>query len=133
MNLRDVRMVQRCEHLCLALEAGEPLGIRRYRCRQHFEGDLAPEVRIRRAINLAHPTFANLGLDLVRAQARARSKGHECCGGLYERSGTVERPRVSLPATYVSPITIESGPTSGSTCVSENPAAFIHPAQSAPV
>ena len=31
------------------------------------------------------------------------------------------------------PTTIESGPTSGSTRVDENPASFIHPTQSAPV
>jgi hypothetical protein len=36
-------------------------------------------------------------------------------------------------ARYLMPITIESGPTSGSTRVAENPAAVIQPAQSAPV
>ena len=34
---------------------------------------------------------------------------------------------------YLMPITIESGPTSGSTRVEENPASFIHAEQSAPV
>ena len=34
---------------------------------------------------------------------------------------------------YLIPTTIESGPTSGSTRVAENPASFIQPAQSAPV
>ena len=34
---------------------------------------------------------------------------------------------------YLIPITIESGPASGSTRVAENPASFIQPAQSAPV
>jgi len=34
---------------------------------------------------------------------------------------------------YLIPITIESGPASGSTRVAEKPASFIQPAQSAPV
>lgn len=38
-----------------------------------------------------------------------------------------------VAASYLMPTTIESGPTSGSTRVSENPAALIQPAQSAPV
>jgi hypothetical protein len=41
--------------------------------------------------------------------------------------------RCVTAATYLIPITIESGPTSGSTRVSENPAAVIQPSQSAPV
>lgn len=35
--------------------------------------------------------------------------------------------------SYLTPTTIESGPTSGSTRVVANPASFIQPAQSAPV
>jgi hypothetical protein len=38
-----------------------------------------------------------------------------------------------LTAAYLIPITIESGPTSGSTRVEENPTSLIHPSQSAPV
>ncbi len=34
---------------------------------------------------------------------------------------------------YLNPITIESGPTSGSVRAAENPASSIHSAQSAPV
>lgn len=44
-------------------------------------------------------------------------------------------PLVALTAerSYLMPITIESGPTSGSTRVDEKPASRIQPAQSAPV
>ena len=38
-----------------------------------------------------------------------------------------------LIRAYLTPTTIESGPTSGSTRVAENPASFIQAAQSAPV
>jgi hypothetical protein len=37
------------------------------------------------------------------------------------------------PRNYLIPTTIESGPTSGSTRVDENPASRIQPEQSAPV
>ena len=40
---------------------------------------------------------------------------------------------VEAVTRYLMAITIESGPTSGSTRVDEKPAAFIQPAQSAPV
>ena len=55
-----------------------------------------------------------------------------------ETSTCIETSRVkvlpaSLHVSYLIPITIESGPASGSTRVSEKPAAVIHPAQSAPV
>lgn len=40
---------------------------------------------------------------------------------------------IAVRPDYFTPTTIESGPTSGSTRVFENPASFIQPSQSAPV
>ena len=45
----------------------------------------------------------------------------------------LSRREIASVTGYLMAITIESGPTSGSTRVDEKPAAFIQPAQSAPV
>ena len=55
---RDVRMIERGEELSFALEAGKPFGIGREGVRQDLQRDLAPELRIARAIHLAHPAGA---------------------------------------------------------------------------
>ena len=57
---------------------------------------------------------------------------HSDDAGSVIAGGPLAIPR-PLAARYLIPITIESGPTSGSTRVAENPAAVIQPAQSAPV
>ena len=53
--LRDVGMVQRGEHLRLALEAGEAFGIVGERLGQDFDRDVAIELRVARPIHLSHP------------------------------------------------------------------------------
>ena len=52
---RDVGMIERREHLCLALEARDALRVRGHGVRQDFDGDAAPELRIARAVDFAHP------------------------------------------------------------------------------
>ena len=47
-------MIQRSQQPCFALEACQPLRISRESRREHLDGDLAPELRIARPINLAH-------------------------------------------------------------------------------
>ena len=61
----DVRMVERREHPRFALEAREPLGIRREDVRQDLDRDVAPELRVARAIDLAHPARAERRKDSV--------------------------------------------------------------------
>jgi hypothetical protein len=56
-----------------ATDLSEELVRRRY---QHFDRDLAAEVRIRRAIDLAHATDADLLGDLVRAEAGSGDQAH---------------------------------------------------------
>jgi hypothetical protein len=52
MEVRDVRMVEGSERLCLALEAREALGIRRKCFWQDFDRNVATKPRIARAIDL---------------------------------------------------------------------------------
>ena len=68
-------MTQRGEDFGFALEAGEPLDIRRQGLRQHLDRDGAFQLRVRRAIHLAHPAHADQRGDFVRAEAGAWSQG----------------------------------------------------------
>ena len=68
-------MVQRSERLRFPLESGDALGVRGQRLGQHLDGHLAIKGRIRRPIHLPHPTHADLGGDLIRAEASAGSEG----------------------------------------------------------
>ena len=54
----DVRMVQRGEHLRFALEAREAIRIARERVGQDLQRDVAIQLRIARAIHLAHAAGA---------------------------------------------------------------------------
>ena len=68
-------MVERGQHLRLALEACEAIGIERERVGDDLQRDVATELRIARAIDLAHPARAEGGDDLIRAEARYRHLG----------------------------------------------------------
>jgi hypothetical protein len=72
----NVRMVERGEDLRLALEAGEPVGIRGEVLRQHLEGDVPVERRIVRPIHLAHPPCADQGGDFIGAESSADFQRH---------------------------------------------------------
>ena len=48
-------MIERGEHLRLALEAREAIGIGGERLGQDLDRDVAPELRVARAVDLAHP------------------------------------------------------------------------------
>ena len=60
VNRRDVRMVQRREDFGFALEAREALGVRGEDVGQDLDRDLAFQLRVRRAIDLAHAAGADL-------------------------------------------------------------------------
>ena len=70
----DVGMVERGEHPRFAFEAGQPIGIVLERTRQDFDRDLAPQPRIARAVDLAHPPDAQQPLDLEDANAPSREQ-----------------------------------------------------------
>ena len=71
--MRDVGMVQGGERLRLAREPREPLGIAREELGQHLDGDVAIELRVARAIHLAHAR--------LRRGVRQISVRPECCAG----------------------------------------------------
>ena len=75
VNLRDVRMIERGECSSFAIKSCQPFGILRDRLGQHFDRYVATEVGIRRPMHLPHPARANLGGDLIRAEAGTRGSG----------------------------------------------------------
>ena len=58
--------------LRFALEAREPIGVGRERVGQDLDRDVAIQLRVARAIDLAHPAGAERRQDLVGAEPRAR-------------------------------------------------------------
>ena len=78
----DVWMVQRGQDFGLASEPGEPFGIIGQGSRQHLDRDLAFQVRVRGAIDLAHAACAEQGDDLVGAEARTGSECHWVGGSI---------------------------------------------------
>ena len=59
-------MVQGSEGVSLALETPEPVRIAREDFREDFDRDIAMQLRVARAIDLAHSAFAQLVEDAVR-------------------------------------------------------------------
>ena len=94
-------MIQRGERTSLLLEAGESVGILREEVGQYLDRDRTLELRVVRAIDLAHSARAEPGLDPKRAQLAARRQtfyGTEGCeyGRLAKRSGVVVCPEQRL-------------------------------------
>ena len=79
---RDVRMIERGEDGCLALEAREPIRIAREELRQYLQRDIATELSVARAIDFPHTAGAKGPDNLVGAEASAGRKRH--CGGTSE-------------------------------------------------
>ena len=57
-------MVERREHLRLALEPGKTLAVSRDRFGQDFDGHIATELRVFGPVDLPHTTLTQLGGDL---------------------------------------------------------------------
>ena len=68
IDRRDVRVIQGCEQFGFALEACEAVGVFGELARQRFDRDLAAELRVARAINLAHAADADQAGDLISAE-----------------------------------------------------------------
>ena len=75
VDVRDVGMIQRREGLRFAREPREPFGVAREDIGQHLDRDVAIQLRIARAIDLAHAAGAQGGEDLIRAEAKAGVEG----------------------------------------------------------
>ena len=65
---RDVRMVERGQRRRLALESRESIRISGHGLGQHLDRDVTTELRVARAIHLAHAPFANLAEDAIRSE-----------------------------------------------------------------
>ena len=72
----DVGVVEDAGGLRLLLESAQPVRVLREGRRQHLDRDLAPEARILRAVDLAHPPGADLAEDFVGAELRAARERH---------------------------------------------------------
>ena len=76
VNGADVRMIERREHLRLAAEPGDPIGIVCKALGQELQRDVAPEPGVARAEHRPHPSGADRRDDLVRAERSAGFEGH---------------------------------------------------------
>ena len=65
VDRRDVGMIQRRQHLRLAREARHAVGILREGLGQHLDRDVAVELGVGGALDLAHAALAELGSDAV--------------------------------------------------------------------
>ena len=72
----DVRMIQRGKNLGFPPEARQPFGIVGEGGRKDLQGDVATELRVLRAIHLAHPPAAEQRQDFVGAEPGAGGQGH---------------------------------------------------------
>jgi hypothetical protein len=61
-------VVERGEQARFTLESSEPIAIARQLLGKDFDGDFASELRVPRAIHLAHAAHAEQRLHLVHAQ-----------------------------------------------------------------
>ncbi len=68
VDRRDVRVIEGGQHLRFPLETGEPVRVLRNGGREHFDGHLAPELRVVRAVDLAHAAGADGFGEAVLAQ-----------------------------------------------------------------
>ena len=75
-HLADKRVIERG---CSQRLATKPLACRRVvgqMRRQNLDRDVAPEARVVRTVDLAHPTDPDPGGDLIRAEARTSGQAH---------------------------------------------------------
>ena len=99
VDVRDVRMVERGEHLRFAAESRETFGIVGDDAADHFQRDVAAELVIASAIDLAHAPLAEEADHFIRADPAAREKRHGC--------GTLSRRRYHLSRHSSARCTIE--------------------------
>ena len=75
VNCGDMWVVQRRQHLRLTLEARDAIEISGEEFRKDLQCDIAIELRVMRAIDLAHPARAENGADLVKHRDACRQQG----------------------------------------------------------
>ncbi len=99
VDLRDVRVVQGREQLCLSIESHEAFDVAREQLRQDLHGDVAIEPRVARAVHFPHTACAEQELNLVHAEAGAGREGHRIEWSKdSEKPGTVHAIRLHSSA-----------------------------------
>ena len=89
-------MVELCEELRFAFEPCQTLAVGRECGGQHLDGDVALELRIARAVNLAHATRTHESDDFIRADSCPSAQRHRSIRNLALRqSANLPMPRVS--------------------------------------
>ena len=81
VDLGDVPMIERGEHLRLPLETRQALGIAGNGWRQDFDRDQAIQRCIAGFVDLAHAARADSGRDLIRTNAPALERCHALAVG----------------------------------------------------
>ena len=76
MDLRDVRVVEAREHLRFPLE-GKPIRVSREGVGEDLQRDIAAQLGVGGAVDLAHPASADEGGHVVMAEAGAYVEGRE--------------------------------------------------------
>ena len=76
VDAADVRMIQRGERLRFTLKSRDAFGIGDERLGQDLDRDLAIELRVARAIHLAHPACPERVANLIRAEPCASGQRH---------------------------------------------------------
>ena len=98
VNGADIRMIERREDLSFTLEAGESTGVQRKFGRKDLQGDSAIELRIARAIGLAHAASPDGGQDFIRPETGAKSQCQKRRYGLgFQESSTPTGSPGTLP------------------------------------
>src|SRR4029079_7178406 len=80
-NRGDIRVMELGEELGLALEARQALGVAEEGLGEQLDRHLAPQARVRGAIDPAHPALAELASDLVGAEPDAGLELHDAISG----------------------------------------------------
>ena len=87
VNGADVRVVERREHLRLALEPRETIGVARECLGQHLQRDVAIELRVARTPHLAHAAGTEQCDDFITTKNTTGGYRHTGSGGgLYQRA-----------------------------------------------
>ena len=76
IDRRDIGVIQRRQRLRFTLESRQIICVARERGRQHLDRNLAIELRIAGAINLAHSARSERAEDFVGAEFVTGSEGH---------------------------------------------------------
>jgi hypothetical protein len=69
-------MIERREHLRFTTETREAIGIVCHGGQEHLDRDVAIQLGVPRAVDLAHPAGAERGNDFIRAETLSGDKVH---------------------------------------------------------